>query len=511
MMRTRSQSRQKKQRAENRLLAENNVPQESAQPSTPSTSPVFARPDAERRDSRNTKNASEAAKIRDDDIESNTYPSGVLSTRKNQPTFLPDPTSGDTSSSENFACEQQRLNVTFGHDAGAHLYNIQSWLTESCPSEVLYRVISFAGPQTVQALSRTCRKWRDVILDEGDVEDEDENGSSVLWKILCEDYGKWEPSSNLQPVVSWREHYQLNPLVPIDYTTITRALNSLRQLFRSSSESTLRILLRPGSYVLSHSLNIGSNRTIIFQTVPNALPWREGIDKIPLMRKLPSDAGTESGASMGLQGGVSPRRLRRLPGSGLLSPPVWREMLAGCRGKGGAGGTVNSFSEEATSRRRVVVLPQGSHPDPLALSALRRNRAVLSLRTGRQNEPTFRVQRGHLELRDLDIVHSCAGNDIWNGNSAVQIQPPMGQNGEVILRPGSYMPSAIVHNCGIRSISGRGIVVIDGGVSRVSDCFIHHCAATGIYVGGSGSRYVNFHDGAYITLFLCAFATTLYL
>jgi hypothetical protein len=40
----------------------------------------------------------------------------------------------------------------------------------------------------------------------------------------------------------------------------------------------------------------------------------------------------------------------------------------------------------------------------------------------------------------------------------------------------------------VTSASGRGIVNIDGGQLSIRNCYIHDCAATGIYVGGPGSR-----------------------
>ena len=39
----------------------------------------------------------------------------------------------------------------------------------------------------------------------------------------------------------------------------------------------------------------------------------------------------------------------------------------------------------------------------------------------------------------------------------------------------------------VTSCSGRGIVNIDGGNLKISNSYIHDCAATGIYVGGLGS------------------------
>ena len=42
----------------------------------------------------------------------------------------------------------------------------------------------------------------------------------------------------------------------------------------------------------------------------------------------------------------------------------------------------------------------------------------------------------------------------------------------------------------VLSDSGRGIVNVDGGFSSIKNCYVHDCAATGIYVGGSGTRAI---------------------
>lgn len=49
-------------------------------------------------------------------------------------------------------------------------------------------------------------------------------------------------------------------------------------------------------------------------------------------------------------------------------------------------------------------------------------------------------------------------------------------------------PTVILDHVEISSTSGRGIVNIDGGQVTIRNCYIHDCAATGIYVGGPGSR-----------------------
>jgi Right handed beta helix region len=76
--------------------------------------------------------------------------------------------------------------------------------------------------------------------------------------------------------------------------------------------------------------------------------------------------------------------------------------------------------------------------------------------------------------------------DIWNGNAAVQIQPPNRPHD----RPTNVIsaPTLTMEHVEVTSASGRGIVNIDGGQLDIRNCYIHDCAATGIYVGGPGSR-----------------------
>ena len=49
-------------------------------------------------------------------------------------------------------------------------------------------------------------------------------------------------------------------------------------------------------------------------------------------------------------------------------------------------------------------------------------------------------------------------------------------------------PTVTLDSVDVSSSSGRGIVNIDGGHVKIKNSYIHDCAATGIYVGGSGSR-----------------------
>ena len=114
------------------------------------------------------------------------------------------------------------------------------------------------------------------------------------------------------------------------------------------------------------------------------------------------------------------------------------------------------------------------------------DRASLILQTKKQNEPVIRVRQGSLKLKQVDLHHACNGVDIWTGQAALQVQPPLNPDGIPIAT--GPRPWATVDNCSITSKSGRGVVCLDGGYLTMRDSLIYDCAATGIYVGGPGSQ-----------------------
>jgi len=131
------------------------------------------------------------------------------------------------------------------------------------------------------------------------------------------------------------------------------------------------------------------------------------------------------------------------------------------------------------------------HPTVERLSSKRPTSdcATLILKTRKHNEPLFRVRQGKIKLVNLELLHNCHGMDIWNGNAAIQIQPPRNveesETTAALVRPSMWMESVEV-----LSHSGRGIVTIDGGFSSIQNCYVHDCAATGIYVGGPGTQAI---------------------
>lgn len=100
----------------------------------------------------------------------------------------------------------------------------------------------------------------------------------------------------------------------------------------------------------------------------------------------------------------------------------------------------------------------------------------------------IRVRQGTVNIRGLKFLHYCEGTDIWNGNAAIQVQRAFGRNGRPLhVEAPSVPPTANVSDCDIMSLSGRGLVVIDGAISHIVNCNVHNSAATGVYVGGAGS------------------------
>jgi Right handed beta helix region len=122
------------------------------------------------------------------------------------------------------------------------------------------------------------------------------------------------------------------------------------------------------------------------------------------------------------------------------------------------------------------------------LTSTQRKHAIMVLRSVRHNEPVFRVRQGLLHLRNLEIQHNSQGLDIWNGNAAVQIQPPLGEDDHPI--PVEPRPTAFLENIHVSSQTGRGIVNIDGGKLILRKCAVTDCAATGVYIGGPGSHAI---------------------
>jgi hypothetical protein len=152
-----------------------------------------------------------------------------------------------------------------------------------------------------------------------------------------------------------------------------------------------------------------------------------------------------------------------------------------------------------TTRRGVQVTVQGmSLPESFtttnnkaSLQFPERNniRVTLVSKTRLRNEPLFRVIRGRLVLKNLNLDHTSMGYDIGGGNSAIFVRPDVEES---ILHLPRSVPkaAAVLNSVEIVSNSGRGVVALDTGFVHMIDSYIHDCAATGVFVGGLGSRLV---------------------
>jgi hypothetical protein len=351
--------------------------------------------------------------------------------------------------------------------------NILSWLHDDAPQDIIPNVLSFAGPQLVQALSCVNKSWQKICLSEG------------VFRDLCEATHKWKPGRDPDPASDefmdvndnhsvtkesfWRDYYCNNPVVPTDYSSIHSALSAVSKKVKHNGSDTItqiqtrnvRIFLHPGTYLLRDRIMVHGigNTTVSFETLECPIkPKRE--------RNHSYDGGyfvsTPALPNDGSSAPVSPRR-------------SLRDLLT-CRSR-----SESDIQTDSLHREEGYMIQDLNQPPP--------RHATIFLKTKKNNEPLFHVQQGKLKVSNLSLLHFCSGTDIWNGNAAVQIQPPFDERDEPILPVSpDLMPTALLEKTNIVSISGRGIVAIDGGVLSAKKCYIHHCAATGIYVGGRGSE-----------------------
>lgn len=312
---------------------------------------------------------------------------------------------------------------------------------------------------------------------------------------------------------SWSQFYKQNPCVPIDYDTVEAAFDSISTGPRRDTvennvlhqyreqRKTCRILLHPGPYFLRKPLvaNVLGNAELTIESIGNlkdaqhGMTWRQNYHKGTSNGSETSmeEESSSSSSKPLLPGDYAGTRTARRPSS-----PTLRQIF-GCGRRSSSASAASAVEGEPSS--------SGSEHDATSDTSQSANRAdfhqscfqgppgrptaLLCLETGRENEPVIRIRQGTLNIRGLKFVHYCEGTDIWNGNAAIQVQRAFGRNGRPLrVEPPSYVvPTANIVDCDIVSLSGRGLVVIDGAVSSIHDCNFHDSAATGVYVGGAGS------------------------
>ena len=315
---------------------------------------------------------------------------------------------------------------------------------------------------------------------------------------------------------SWAQFYKQNPCVPIDYDTVEAAFdsvssgrtrhtieNQVAHRYREQRRSA-RILLHPGPYFLRQPLvaNIIGDVEITIESIDggslsdpqHGMMWRQNHHK-------PS-----SSSSSGLRGETergggesqllfpasyhSARNAANVDTRRPTSPTLRQIFGCGRRSSSSAALDQSSSSSLLGSDHEDHVDNQSEHRAKFHRACFQgpRPTALLCLESRRENEPIIRIRQGTVNIRGLKFIHYCEGTDIWNGNAAVQVQRAFGDNGRPLrVEPPSVLPTANVSDCDIMSLSGRGIVVIDGGISHIHNTNVHTSAATGVYVGGAGS------------------------
>jgi len=460
-------------------------------------------------------------------------------------------------------------------------YRVFQWLQEDAPQDIIPKVLSFAGPQMIQILSRVNTFWRDECT------------SEAVFRTLCEDTGKWIPGKHPEPKSqsqvesssshseletsseasseatsasgpnrrnfhriiqsqysnddddqdmhtdtdtdidtdsdsesmacnTWREYYCNNPIVPLDYSTIPNALAAVCTRKRHQEHAyyecdrNVRILLHPTIYRMKKRIIVETLGEATFHMEThvhyNHTRFDFGLGIAPLTtsyrnRGRSSSDGSVSSASSFLSLGSSvpdgapvTATRRRLNSAGL------REIFT-CRSAQGAEdpmdpsnvlGHANSLAHSRPRSRRGRD-GRGSGRDDNSLSSRESSHsqesndpteATIILKTRKENTPIFHIRQGQMRLSKLNLLHDCTGTDIWNGNTAVQIQPRCDEDRHhrpIIPKQPHHSPSCIIEHSKVMSVSGRGIVAIDGSATYVRKCYIYKCAATGIYVGGRGS------------------------
>eukprot|EP00526_Cylindrotheca_closterium_P008802 CAMPEP_0113655748 /NCGR_PEP_ID=MMETSP0017_2-20120614/29896_1 /TAXON_ID=2856 /ORGANISM="Cylindrotheca closterium" /LENGTH=520 /DNA_ID=CAMNT_0000569065 /DNA_START=246 /DNA_END=1808 /DNA_ORIENTATION=+ /assembly_acc=CAM_ASM_000147 len=304
--------------------------------------------------------------------------------------------------------------------------DLMEWLQDDCPQDLLPKILAFAGPQLVAKLSQTNKFWNGVVSQE------------QTWRTLSEELYKWKEGDETPSC--WKDYYRYNPCVPVDFPSITRALASATTHKHLQTRS-IRVLLRPGRYILKETITVEANHEVHVAVETMDLP-----DTFNQVIEDPKDE--------------KPKKRKK----------SLRKLLS-CR-------TVDADDEDELP-------PEFPEPSELGM-VLGKERAVLTLRCKKHNQPILKVRRGSCILRNLELRHITYGLDIWNGNAAVQIQPPLSPDEQPI--PVAPMPTAVLDHVDITSESGRGVVNIDGGDLTIRNCYIHDCAATGVYVGAAASK-----------------------
>jgi len=344
--------------------------------------------------------------------------------------------------------------------SNVHL-NVLEWLEQDAPQDILPKILCFVGPKMVQTLSKVNKSWNSICT------------SEAVFRTLCEDLGKWTQGVDAEPRVNdvdfWKDVYCRNPIVPLDFSSIPKAAAACCN-YKSFEGSgyfecyrTVSILVEPGIHYLERELAVESLGNAEFSIQNHQLYSNDNASN---RNTLDMDHGSRPSTPNSMISTVSssdegsPAPTRRRLNSGIRS-------ILSCRSSSVDGDDSDISLDYKSAREQATIV----------------------LKTKVRNCPVLRIRQGRMNVVGVSLIHYCSGTDIWNGNSAVQIQPRFDEARNRIFIPQAphKPPTAMVVKCKITSLSGRGIVAIDGSSMIVKKSHIHRCAATGVYVGGTGS------------------------
>jgi len=177
---------------------------------------------------------------------------------------------------------------------------------------------------------------------------------------------------------SWRSFYKYNPCVPVDFSTVKKALSVVRGTQGEGSQ-TVRILLRPGHYVLDEAITVQAPGLIRVEVETMQMP----ASFAPIHQ---TDAVVES---------VPVRKQKSSP---------FRRLMT-CRSID----AIDQDDEEDEDDQIEIFDPSMLRPPQTSLAEFGRQRATLALRTRRANEPIIRVRQGCAILRNLALHHVSHG------------------------------------------------------------------------------------------------------
>jgi len=301
-------------------------------------------------------------------------------------------------------------------------------------------------------------------------------------------------NNNHQQTIFWKQYYCDNPIVPLDYSTLSNALAavSMRTLVSGWESNTtlvlhtlpsrdIRILLQPGFYELTNRLMVDVAADFCFTVETLGSCSGNGNGSAGDLSSRQSHCGSQESDGIEDEDG----------GDSLSSSSSISSMLHAGNSRMTPGSS-SSRRRTPTIRDRLSCRSATSSKNAIRRSASKRMRptpkhATLILKSRKKNEPIFHIRQGTLHISKLVLLHFCAGVDIWDGNAAIQIQPRIENDRPTRVQSPHKPPTAIITQSDISSLSGRGIVAIDGGYTTIRTSCIHNCAATGIYIGGPGS------------------------